>query len=301
MSLIRSFQDTRKTIARHGGGFNNGWTGAGAVVTGESLEAIVTGNGTVANPGIYKTLDSAPVIGRKYYIKVRFKVTNAVCQSVGISYAGVSYTLKTSPASDTVYEVSTVITATATTADFYIRQVYADASTANDKVLYAYDLVAIDLTTEYGSGSEPSASDMDKIKGLYALAKNVTSASFSISDFDSLGDKVIQPRSCLEYKEDNGDWRIELEADISYLTWLANEYILVVPTKANGDQPFRIRKVSLGDSVVKVVARHIGFDLESYILQFAFGYSYSANIVSHVNRTLGLAIPSSQFYARRNR
>ena len=114
----------------------------------------------------------------------------------------------------------------------------------------------------------------------------------SDTTFTSLGEKVIQARSCLEIKEDNGDWRIELEAGVEYLDWLANEFILVVSTKADGEQPFRIWKTTVDETNVMVTARHIGFDLESHILQFPFGYSYTANVLTNLNMVIDNATPT---------
>lgn len=298
MSLIRSFQDRRVVLTQQFsvGTYYTNYDATGGVLAYAPPGFKITGNGSSATPTA--SVNSAslfqvgnPVIGHKYYLRISAKVTNAVCSQIRVVYGGVNATMVSSPANGTTYDVGVVITATSSTDALSFVHVYADSATANTKVMEVYDFTLIDLTEDQGTGNEYTANETTAVLDANNQAYFSGTYSFMLNDYTTLGDKVIQPRSCFEKKEDNGDWRIELEADISYLDWLANEYVLMIPTKADGNQPFRIWKTTVTNSVVKVIARHIGFDLESHILEYAFGYSYTSNVASHVDRTLRFAVP----------
>lgn len=297
--MIRVFNETKKEftnlcIAQP----SNGWNGYNAVITGSTLEAICTGNGGGRAPGVYFA-QTASVIGHKYFVKVRAKVDTASCESIQVFYGGVGYIAKATPSTNTEYDMVYVLTATSVNTAFYVYHYYVDAATANGKVMTLYDIVLIDLTVAYGAGSEPTATAMNKIKPLWSLADHYSASvtkSICVNDFTTNGEKVIEPIKCVEVIEDNVDWRVEVEADISYQPYLLQDYILVTLTKEKGEQPFRINNVKVDNLKVSFTARHIGYDLENYIADMIFGYSYTTGIAYHMARTIAWSLPKNQFY-----
>lgn len=277
---------------------NNGWTGANGVVTGTALSAILTGDGTYLSPYML-CAQTAPVVGHKYYIRAKGKVTNSVCSAMRVLYGGVASPFATSPVINTVYDGSAVITAISTDPNSYVLQVYADAATANGKVMEVLGLIIIDLTAKYGAGNEHTSATMDKIKPLWALAyaggDGTFTASLCVNDFETNGEKVIQPITCLEILQDNVDWRVELTADLSYVSFLKQDYIIVVNTKENGEQPFRINNVKVDNYEVYFSARHIGYDLNNYICGMPFGFVWTSGIVYVLRKILMMSLPHTPF------
>lgn len=283
--MIRVFRDYRKTFTNIVTTMvGSSWTGSDAVVTTETDAItgrsimVVTGNGSALEPYAYKA-QTAAIVGHKYYVRLKAKVTNSVCSVIKLQYGGVTQFMVTSPTIDTVYDVSAVITATSTAAELYLRHSYADAATANGKAMKSYNAFIVDLTETYGAGNEPIASVVDSIPAIWSVdayktpTQRPVTVSLCTSDFNSNGDKVIKPMKCLEVKQDNEDWRIEMTADLSYQPYLVQDYLLVVPTK-QGNQPFRIKNVSVDGKRVSLKARHVGYDLENYFNRASFGDTY---------------------------
>ena len=61
--------------------------------------------------------------------------------------------------------------------------------------------------------------------------------------FDSNGDKIINATKAIVHKEDNGDFYLDFECDLSYINDIVENNILVANTP-QGDQAFRIGNVS---------------------------------------------------------
>ena len=59
-------------------------------------------------------------------------------------------------------------------------------------------------------------------------------------DFTSNGDAVIQPFKAKVHKEDNGNFYLNIEADISYIDILTANRIIVADT-SQGARAFRIK------------------------------------------------------------
>jgi phage minor structural protein len=270
------------------------WIPANSVVTGNNYKLIITGNGVTVSPQAYD-VQTAPIIGHKYYIRARIKITNSVCVQSRVIYGGVDSVIVSSPVINQVYDASTVMTATTTSANMVLIHQYASAAIANGKVMEVTELVIIDLTIKYGAGLERTVAQMDKIKPLYALKVTdylgTNTGSLVVNDFSTNGEKVIQPFSCIEIKQDNVDWRIEMEAPLSYQPFLLQDYILIVNTKEKGEQPFRINNVQVDGDSVNLTARHVGYDLINYINSFIFGYAYTANTETLLRLILESSIP----------
>ncbi|MGF2565476.1 hypothetical protein ACQUWZ_26770, partial [Ralstonia pseudosolanacearum] len=60
----------------------------------------------------------------------------------------------------------------------------------------------------------------------------------SDTDFTSNGDVVIQATRAVVYKQDNGDFYLELQCGLEYVDFVKSENIIVAPTP-QGAQAFR--------------------------------------------------------------
>ena len=91
---------------------------------------------------------------------------------------------------------------------------------------------------------------------------------FKINDkeFDSNGDKIIQPLKAQVYKEDNGEFYLDLETDLSYINDLKLLAILVVPLP-QGEQAFRISRIQKTRMKIIVKAYHVYYDSKNYLIK----------------------------------
>lgn len=108
---------------------------------------------------------------------------------------------------------------------------------------------------------------------------------FSSTDktFLSNGDKVINPLKAKVHKEDNGDYYLDLEADLSYLEWLVQGNIVVAPTPT-GDQPFRINNAERTRKKIVVKAYHIYYDSLNYLIEDSYVVDKNCNAaLDHLN------------------
>lgn len=90
---------------------------------------------------------------------------------------------------------------------------------------------------------------------------------FQASDthFASNGDKIIHPYKAIVYKEDNGDYYCEVEAQIELLEYLKQDMILCVQTPW-GWQAFRCDKPERNGNKIWVRAWHLFYDTENYVV-----------------------------------
>ena len=84
--------------------------------------------------------------------------------------------------------------------------------------------------------------------------------------FTTNGDKIIQPTKANVYKEDNGDYYLELEAPIEYSDWLLPNKILVANTPTT-EQAFRIGSLEKTRRKVILKAKHISYDANNYLIK----------------------------------
>lgn len=84
----------------------------------------------------------------------------------------------------------------------------------------------------------------------------------------SNGDIVINPIECIEHRE-IGKWYIELEVSTDNIDYIIQDAICVVVTKEKGEQPFRIKNIEIGDSII-CEAWHIGFDTKNYAIELSY-------------------------------
>jgi hypothetical protein len=151
------------------GNFANGTTGWSVSASGISVVSNVLSNTGIGSSteAIAQTTTTTPaIVGDKIYIKGRARVTNADATSIRARIVGstggtVQYALnQANPVQNQWYSFSTVLTNPANATGFIKVQVmhtYADNATQNGKVMEVMEVMAFELTTEFGAGNEPDA------------------------------------------------------------------------------------------------------------------------------------------------
>lgn len=94
--------------------------------------------------------------------------------------------------------------------------------------------------------------------------------------YNSNGDKTIIPLKAKVHKEDNGDFYLDLETDLSYVDDLVERAIIVAPTP-QGAQAFRITNVSKTRSKISVKAYHVFYDSENYLIEDSYVVDQNCN------------------------
>lgn len=85
--------------------------------------------------------------------------------------------------------------------------------------------------------------------------------------FNHNGLKVLHPRKCDIFKEDNGDYYIELEDTIDNIDYYQANMIIKCPTPfPEGKQLFRIINPEIKNNYIYVKAKHVYFDTSNYII-----------------------------------
>lgn len=109
---------------------------------------------------------------------------------------------------------------------------------------------------------------------------------FGITDhvFASNGDVVIKPLKAKVHKEDNGDFYLNLETDLSYAEILTDNRIVVADTP-QGAQAFRISNPQKTKTKVIIKAWHVSYDSENYVIQDSYVVDKNCNdALDHLNR-----------------
>ena len=122
---------------------------------------------------------------------------------------------------------------------------------------------------------------------------------FSSSDttFETNGDKIIHPFSAKVRKEDNGEFFLRMETDLSYIGDLIEGRIIVAPTP-QGDQAFRIHNIEKTKNKISLQARHLFYDSENYLIEDSFVVDRNCNdALDHLNSATE---PSSPFITLSN-
>lgn len=140
------------------GDFSDGTSGWGGAYSTNSVSNNIlfnTGDGTGYSPLTYQNTSVPINTSAKYYVRATLKVTNAVCDKFRIIYDGsISGSDKTiteflNPTINTQYIISAIGTPPSdATGNLKVifRHGYADAATANGKVMEVQEVMAIDLT-----------------------------------------------------------------------------------------------------------------------------------------------------------
>lgn len=89
----------------------------------------------------------------------------------------------------------------------------------------------------------------------------------SKNSFNHNGLKILHPKKCEVFKEDNGDYYIELEDSTDNISYYQANMIIKCPTPfPEGSQLFRIVNPEIKNNYIYVKAKHIYFDTKNYII-----------------------------------
>lgn len=89
----------------------------------------------------------------------------------------------------------------------------------------------------------------------------------SENSFNHNGLKILHPKKCDVFKEDNGDYYIELEDSTDNISYYQANMIIKCPTPfPEGRQLFRIVNPEIKNNYIYVKAKHIYFDTKNYII-----------------------------------
>jgi hypothetical protein len=148
-----------------------GWGVNNSAISASNNILSVTGNGGGAYPEANKSTLTACATGKKLYVACLAQVTNSSALNIFTVIQGTTggqqvAKNQTVPTIDTWYKLTGIVTLTAVETGnikFVIYPRYADAATANGKVMKVKEVLVVDLTTMFGSGNEPSTGDCDNI------------------------------------------------------------------------------------------------------------------------------------------
>lgn len=112
------------------------------------------------------------------------------------------------------------------------------------------------------------------------------------TDFTSNGDKIINAIKARVKKVDNGEFSLELETDLSYVSDFEEGRIVVAPTP-QGEQYFRISNVKKTKNKLTTKCLHVFFDSKNYLIEDSYVYQLDCNAaLDHLNSATE---PTSEF------
>jgi len=102
-------------------------------------------------------------------------------------------------------------------------------------------------------------------------------------DFTSNGDRIIHAIRAKVTKQDNGEFYLDLETDLSYVNDLTEGRIIVAPTP-QGDQPFRVSNLQKTKNKLITKALHVFFDSRNYLIADSYVVEKNCNdALDHLN------------------
>lgn len=102
-------------------------------------------------------------------------------------------------------------------------------------------------------------------------------------DFSSNGDKIIIPKKAKIYKEDNGNYYLDLEVDLSYSDFIKKDKIIVV-NSPQGEDSFRIWNIEKTKTKIKVRCMHTFYDCKNYLILDSYVVNKNCNdALDHLN------------------
>ncbi len=103
------------------------------------------------------------------------------------------------------------------------------------------------------------------------------------TSFVSNGIKILKPLKALIFKQDNGEYYLDLKDSIDNFEYYQSGNIIRVPTPW-GKQCFRIKNVSVQNNKVEVRAHHLFYDAENYIIADSYVVERDCNdALDHLN------------------
>ena len=254
------------------GDFSNGttgWSDLGSTLSVSSNKLIITGSGS--SPIIRASQNNITpyVLGKKIYFRVKAKLTTSASQFMGIYMFATGMTTQAYaivPLVNTDYIMSTVLTATSGGSGnigFQISYGYVDSATANGKVMEVQYVSAIDLTSIFGAGKEPTKEQMD-----WLLAQKFTNSWFNgTAELTSITDLLTL---------------VNTKADITQEAWITPT-LLNGWTNNTGGLTSRYKKDTMGVVWVELFVN--SGTTGSNIFQLPIGYRPTQNIFITGNAT----------------
>lgn len=103
------------------------------------------------------------------------------------------------------------------------------------------------------------------------------------TSFSSNGDIVIQPFKAQVHKIDNGDFYLDLECSLDYLSYVIPNNIIVAPTP-QGEQAFRIFSVTTTRRKITAKCLHLFYDANNYLIADSYVVNKNCNdALDHLN------------------
>ena len=123
---------------------------------------------------------------------------------------------------------------------------------------------------------------------------------FQASDtiFSSNGDKVLQPLKAVIYKEDNGEYYLDLEVSIKDAAWIVNDNIIRsdVPAAWGGAQNFRVYNPYKKKDRITCRCKHVYFDAWKYLIPDSYVVDKNCNdALDHLNTGCETPTPFTTF------
>lgn len=113
--------------------------------------------------------------------------------------------------------------------------------------------------------------------------------------FETNGDKIINATKAIVHKEDNGDFYLDFECDLSYINDIVENNILVANTP-QGDQAFRIGNVSKTKYKISTKAKHVFYDSQNYLIADSYVVDKDcAGAMYHLNAATEPTSPFATF------
>lgn len=113
--------------------------------------------------------------------------------------------------------------------------------------------------------------------------------------FETNGDKIINATKAIVHKEDNGDFYLDFECNLSYINDIVENNILVANTP-QGDQAFRIGNVSKTKYKISTKAKHVFYDSQNYLIADSYVVDKDcAGAMYHLNAATEPASPFATF------
>ena len=101
--------------------------------------------------------------------------------------------------------------------------------------------------------------------------------------FSSNGIKILKPLKALIFKQDNGEYYLDLKDSIDNFEYYQSGNVIRVPTPW-GKQCFRIKNVSIQNNKVEARALHVFYDAENYIIADSYVVDRDCNdALDHLN------------------
>lgn len=102
-------------------------------------------------------------------------------------------------------------------------------------------------------------------------------------DFTSNGDKAVKALKAKITKQDNGEFYLELETDLTYVNDLTEGRIILAPTP-QGEQPFRVSNLQKTKNKLITKALHVFFDSRNYLIADSYVVEKNCNAaLDHLN------------------